>query len=356
MSMNKILRCIVYFVGSSVLFSTSILNAEEIPVFDINEGATSVNKGTASIGTASIGTASIGTASIGTASIGTASIGTANVSTGVTGNSSASINIEPIDSNIAPSVPDVIGINSLDTTKVISPKVPMRGRYRIEKDESQLEFGARGYIGRLHLKGEIKPDMSSFIAKVKKGSEKIAEAFIQQESDLFGLSDISELRLQDMKSSIWDETSTLTYKKYIGDAVLEGMVVKLRVKKNEYIDLVEGNLVDSPAEEIPINMLNLNNKAVEAITFKDLSSHFSSKGKEIDFGNWKVLSIDKIVRQSVPKFVYKIFVKQKSVTEGKPLKQCALYILIDRVAGKVVSREKERLPAGIEPSRLCNEI
>ena len=299
---------------------------------------------------------------------------------------------QSLDPIVRPSVPPATSVqppatidaqaanNARVQPSPVSPSMSLNGKYRIHKDKSKLTTGRAGYSGRLHLEGVMQPNMQHYSNAEKKDARKIAEAFIDQEKALFGIDDTTELRMSEMKTSVWDETTDIKYHRYVGDSKLEGMEVMVRIKENAYIDKVLGNLVEFSNDGNPAMgakngtaniSMNVNNnsaqsqtantatdgkgrvdeEAVGEIALKNITDYLLQKNIQPKKEAWRINAIERLARVEAPNFILRV---QVELTDSND--HCRLNVIIDRETMGVLSRDKDQLRYGETAANFCRKF
>jgi fungalysin/thermolysin propeptide len=178
-------------------------------------------------------------------------------------------------------------------------------KYQIRDVISSLHQTPHGPEGSLNIIGPITPTAIVQGATGAERSRSAAKAFIAEETSLFGILDINELRESDMRS---DEQggSHIHYRRYLDDVPLEGMSITVHVGRDEKITSLEAQVVPvSPELSQAAKRETIAESAARTVVDHDL------KSAGIDLKNVRVLKSEKVAIPSAPYIVWKMDVNVK---------------------------------------------
>jgi Zn-dependent metalloprotease len=127
-------------------------------------------------------------------------------------------------------------------------------KYKLHKDDvvsTDIQQTPNGPSGKLHLRGNIKPKDVVITEDTVQGRAKaIAKAFLKEESSLFGIADIEEIREEGIFSNKGrdGEYIRINYRRYIDNLPMLEMYIYLTVGPDKEITWADAKLVPVPAE------------------------------------------------------------------------------------------------------------
>ena len=168
---------------------------------------------------------------------------------------------------------------------------------------STIEQTQDGPRGRLNIRGKIVPKAEIVGTDKKERSRAIAKAFLEEEADLFGITDMEEIREIGIYSGKGrdGEYTNINYRRYIDNLELGEMYIRLRVGPREKITRVNAELVPVPIElyEAVKKQTITEDKAIKTVE-RDLNSD-GIEPKDI-----RILKIVKVAISSPPYVIWTV--------------------------------------------------
>jgi hypothetical protein len=211
--------------------------------------------------------------------------------------------------------PDVIDqpykINGKEVKEYLIEKYQL---HKIHKDDltSILQQTPYGPSGKLHINSFEKPITPQNVvitdASVQGRARAIAQAFLEEEASLFGITnmeEIREIRVNAIKGDRGGVTS-VHYRRYINNLELENMYIRITVGPEDTITNMDANLVAPPPELYQaVKKKILSEAEIRRIVEQDLES------AGVDSKDMRVLSIEKAAIPSPPHVVWKVDINLK---------------------------------------------
>jgi hypothetical protein len=234
-----------------------------------------------------------------------------------------------------------VQVNSINNYKMPSNwKKYYEDKYKnLDDISSTIQERPQGPLGSLHLRGHFKVKIvDSPSGDRKDRARSIAQAFLRDEQDVFGLRDLSELREDDIRTSQGHdgEFVDVQYRRYIGNMPVDKSAVNITIGPDETIWFVDASLIPSPFElyEAASKKLITREEAIN-IAEQDMSP------MAIDPKAKTIANVDGYVTYKSPYFKW-------NITTGKDR---GLAYVIDGVNGEILDK-KPRInrPTDWEPS------
>lgn len=220
---------------------------------------------------------------------------------------------------LAQNEPDVIdqpyNINGKEVKQYLVEK------YELKKHDvtSTLKQTLYGPEGKVHIRGDIASNNATIAQGINSREDRaraIARAFMEEEVNLFGITNMEEVR------EIWIDTfmspyTNLTtinihYRRYINDLELKDMYIQITIGPDENIRSVNSELVSVPPELYQaVTKKTLSEAEIRRIVVDDIKTNPAAKKTFKDIGGTTSLELKKVATSSPPYIIWKV----KSVWE-----------------------------------------
>lgn len=186
-------------------------------------------------------------------------------------------------------------------------------KYNLSKDgvTSTVQQTPNGPSGKLRIHGKIVSKAEIVGTDKKERSRAIAKAFLEEESDLFDITNMEEVReiwIDTFKSPYTNLTTTnIHYRRYINDLELKDMYIQITIGPDENIRSVNSELVSVPPELYQaVTKKTLSEAEIRKIVEDNIKTNPAAEVtfKEIDGS--KSMMLKKLVTPSPPYIVWEV--------------------------------------------------
>ncbi len=207
------------------------------------------------------------------------------------------------------------------------------GKYKDQIDDisSNLQETPQGPRGTMYISGHIKTNITASTRENDPDSaRRIAQAFLKDEVELLGLTDLNELREESIKTDIGrgGAITHVYYERYIGNFALDGATLHIVVGPDNTITYTRASLVPAPGELYKaVAKKTISEDDVRQLIEKDLGS------KGIALSDVLMTDIKQYAMSSQPYVVWKLNVVTKTGSDRWKY-------VIDAINTKIVSKQK----------------